>query len=482
MTPSPQIAAAAEPAFGDAGSLKQEADAITAALLHEGWQRREYLPGRAPPLTWRALWRWLLAQPTAPAIARDMDHALREAWRRLILLEPIAEQPRPSGDPSDGQPGGIPLESYVWLTAAQQAIPGDLMTRSSATPNRWPVDAHRIWQLGKEVRGAGPCLHPLAPLISAWLDANPPIVRPDRWPQGTMPRLVTRERRGEPPQIRGVTSSPSMIAQQRLPGLGRFDGSVCPHIAYLPGFEPADTPSRIIPASWLALITAFAELSKDPRQWQLPLRLLIEITSTPDPRERRTVVRVDFPVTGRDGLVRRLWPHDRHVARHYPDLRRAIGLVVTAALPAGEGHAYLPVELLQQQTDDVVAFKVTYPTQGGNGAAFDRESLRCYGPLPRHLMTYLAARWALDAPSIQVGQGGKEGAEMPLDAFVALASHPTPLSTPRARENARHRTRRALKDLAGDGVIAFSEEGRRRRRLRLQDPDRHGHWPADDVA
>ena len=186
--------------------------------------------------------------------------------------------------------------------------------------------------------------HPLAPLVRAWLDAHRPTARADRWPRATMPRMVTAERAGQPARIEVTRAAawPPPPAMPTLPDLGGpLDTATPPDLAYLPGLEPPDaTPAGVVPAAWLALIDGMAGADRDAREWQRSLRLLIEVVSAPDPRARRGVQRVRLPVGGPDGIIRRLWPNDGRVREHYPALRRALGLAVSAALPASDGRAF----------------------------------------------------------------------------------------------------------------------------------------------
>ena len=322
---------------------------------------------------------------------------------------------------------------------------------------------HALWapQFDELRRDALP--HPLAPLAEAWIDAHRPPAKLDRWPRGTLPRLVTTERLGE----LATLEAPDVAAiyAPNVPELGEIQAA--PQLAYIPGLAPADaTPRGIVPAAWLALMDGFSRAHDDPREWQRALRLLIEVVSTPDPRERVGTVRVYLPVGGAAGIIARLWS-DGRTREHYPALRRALGLAVSAALPASGGHAYLPAQLDRWQRPDALAFNVTYPRDGGNGATFDRAAFRRYGMHPRLFRVYLAVVWALDSRRLRRRDGDAWRVDLTLDALAALAAYPNIPRTYADRMNARTRTRAALDRLADDGAIGGSDLAGRGSRQRL---------------
>ena len=294
------------------------------------------------------------------------------------------------------------------------------------------------------------------PLIVAYADANRPAAIVDTYPRRTLPRLVTADRRGQPPLIE-VPAGPSHAPDRppTLPGLGGVPLPE-PATAYLPGFTPAHLATRVMPSVWLALIEAFAGGHSDPREWQRALRLFCEIVSEPPPQERRGSVRVTLAVGGRDSIVRRLWPNDERVREHYPALRRALGMVATAALQTAGGRTYLPAQLARWQPRDAVDVDVLYPTGGGGGAAYDRDRFRTSGPHPHLFRVYLGAVWALDARGLRRHDRDAHGwhADLPLDALADVAAYPVPLGSYRQRDKARRRTRAALDRLADNGYSA----------------------------
>ena len=333
-----------------------------------------------------------------------------------------------------------------------------------------PVDTlasvHALWVWAR--RTAPTLKHPLAPIVRGWIEANRPAAPADLWPRATMPRMVTTERGGQPASIDVVRDDADWQPPPTLPDLGPLDLVTAPDLAYLPGLAPPDaTPTGVVPAAWLALIDGMARADRDPREWQRSLRLLIEVVSAPDPRERRGVQRVRLPVGGPDGIIRRLWPNDGRVREHYPALRRALGLAVSAALPASDGRAFLPAQLDRWQRPDALTFNVTYPDGGGGGAAYDRALFRTYGVHPRTLRVYLAAVWALDAR--QLRRRDRDGwlADIALDALADLAAYPALPRSAVDRDNARRATRTALERLAGDGAIGGYDLAGRGSRQRL---------------
>lgn len=318
---------------------------------------------------------------------------------------------------------------------------------------------HQVWEL---LRGhGGPERHPIAPLVVAALRALPAAARPDRWARGTVPRLTTTNRQGEIPTIElsdDDANATARVGTVNLPSLGPL---AIPRAttALLPGFAPV-TATDIMPASWHGLIGALAERERDPRVWQRALRLLIEVVSHPNPRDRRGRVEVALPIGGPDGLIRRLWPNDARVREHYAALLRSIELVVTSALPVGRAGAFVPAALAPHQpAPDVTTFEVRYPTGSGGGAAFDRHLFRTYGPNPGLFRAYLATVWAMDAPHLRRGDGDTRRAVLDLDTLVDVATFPDTAGG-RLRQKRRERMRARLERLQADGAIDFDHEGR----------------------
>ena len=95
---------------------------------------------------------------------------------------------------------------------------------------------HALWMpryLAAEACDRDPLRHPAARLADDWIEAHAPPVKPDPWPRGTMPRLVTRERSGEMSTIEAPAVDASGTPQP--PGLGGFE--TAPRLVELPGFE-----------------------------------------------------------------------------------------------------------------------------------------------------------------------------------------------------------------------------------------------------
>ena len=429
-------------------------------------------------LTCGELVGWLGGDGLDAAQRRGIADAALECVDALTLaaLDAMA------GDDADALAGDLDWpQARVSARAACRLIAvGD--GRKPATVARGLRALHALWlphYLAAEARDSAPLRHPTARLADDWIEANAPPAKLDRWLRRTMPRLVTTERQGELPSI----EAPNMDASDgpQIPGLGEIESA--PRLVELPGFEAPDaTPSGVVPASWLALIDGFSRAHPDPREWQRALRLLIEVVSTPDPRERVGTVRVHLPVGGPHGLIRRLWPNDSRVREHDAHLRRAAGLAATAALPASGGRLYVPVQFALFQRHDVLAFNVTYPLKGGNGATFDRDAFRRYGMHPHTFRVYLAAVWALDARHLRERDGDAWLAALPLDALAALATYPDVPRDQVGRDNLRRTTREALGRLARDGSIGgYDLAGRgSRQRLALWRPPRQLVRPSND--
>lgn len=411
-------------------------------------------PDDAP--TWGGVVGWLaaLADADAIAIAADVDAGLAAiGWPNVAgTVGGALQLRRPDGPP------------WPW-----RDVPPTL-------PDTWAEAVDTAYRAAL-ADGRAPPNHPLRPLFVAYAAAHQVGVAADKWAHGTIPRYVTAERAGELARLEladDAANAPAMAARAHLPGLGRVGAlASAPALAYLPGFAPADVPGRIIPASWLRLIDELARTERDTRDWQRALRLLIEVVSHPDPRERRGPVVVTLPVGGADGIVRRLWPNDGRMREHFPALRRALGLVTTAALPVDgtNPRAFLPARLARWQRPDALTFDVIYPVAGGGGAAFDRDLFRRYGPSPHLFRVYLAAVWALDARHLRRGRDGEWHADVSLDALAGLAAYPNAPADHRQRDKARRGTLAALERLAVDGALAYDAAGRgRRRRLALWRP------------
>ena len=359
--------------------------------------------------------------------------------------------------------GGMAADA-AWFLMAGTPAAGRIMGRRAG---RSAVDLqarglmvwHALWQsqyvdaLAAGLKGPQ---HPAGPLVVHFVESFPPPAKVDSYPRGTMPRLVTSERLGEL----------ATLEAPNVPELGEIEAA--PQLAYIPGLAPPDsTPGGIMPASWLALIDGFSRAHDDPREWQRGLRLLIEVVSTPDPLVRVGTVSVPLRVVGADGIIARLWS-DGRTREHYPALRRALGLAVSAALPASDGHAYLPAQLDRWQRPDALAFNVTYPRDGGNGATFDRAAFRRYGVHPHLFRVYLAVVWALDSRRLRRGDGDHWLAALTLDALATLATYPDVPQSYRARDKARRRTRAALDRLASDGAVGGYDLAGRGSRERLE--------------
>ena len=422
-------------------------------------------------LTLATLAPWLLGAGLPDAERAELALSARQRVDALTLaaLDAAAVE---DADVRDGAPdwmvAGAAARAACVLIAGGRAAGRERAKRHAAgaghgVPSDVDSDAFAAWQLALGLRAMhalwvpqfeaiGPAdalPHPLAPLAEAWIAAHRPGAKLDRWPRGTLPRLVTSERFGE----LATLEAPDVAAiyAPNVPELGEIQAA--PQLAYLPGLAPPDaTPRGIVPASWLALIDGFSRAHGDPREWQRALRLLIEVVSTPDPRERVGTVRVYLPVGGAAGIIARLWS-DGRTREHYPALRRALGLAVSAALPASGGHAYLPAQLDKWQRPDRLAFNVTYPRDGGNGATFDRAAFRRYGMHPRLFRVYLATVWALDSPRLHERDGASWLAALPLDALAALAAYPDVAPTLDAQRQWRKRTKAALDRLATDGAL-----------------------------
>ena len=142
----------------------------------------------------------------------------------------------------------------------------------------------------------------------------------------------------------------------------------------------------------------------------------------------------------------------------------------------------MPVQFALFQRHDVLAFNVTYPLKGGNGATFDRDAFRRYGMHPHTFRVYLAAVWALDARHLRERDGDAWLAALPLDALAALATYPDVPRDQVGRDNLRRTTREALGRLARDGSIGgYDLAGRgSRQRLALWRPPRQLARPSDD--
>ena len=420
-------------------------------------------PVPAGGVTWQALWRWWADLPAdaADPLADAVDTAIMD----LV------------GGPDSNLPDD-PAERALWQMTLDLASPEIALSLARhldtwlwpdtppELPETWAADLNTATiaavALDASVR------HPLRPLIRAYLDAHRPAAKPDRWPRATMPRLVTAERAGAPARIEVARDAADRPAALTIPGLGSLDLPAVPGLAYLPGLAPPNaTPAGVVPAAWLAIIDGMAATHSDAREWQRALRLLIEIVSAPDPRQRRGLVHVDLPVGGSDGIIRRLWPTGPHVRQHYPALRRALGLAVSAALPASDGRAYLPAQLDRWQRPDALRFNVTYPTAGGGGAAYDRHLFRRYGVHPRTFRVYLAAVWALDARQLRRRDGDAWLADLPLDALADLVSYPNVPRSYVERRDMRTLVRAALERLAVDGAIGGYDLAGRGSRQRL---------------
>ena len=323
-------------------------------------------PVPAGGVTWQALWRWWADLPA------DAADPLADAVGKAILDL--------VGGPDSTLPDG-PAERVLWEVTLDLASPATALRLARhldtwlwpdtppELPETWVADLNTATIAATALDAS--VQHPLRPLIRAYLDAHRPAAKPDRWSRATMPRLVTSERAGELARLElsdDAANAPAMAPPAHLPGLGRVGAlASAPTLAYLPGFAPADVPDRIIPASWLRLIDELARTERDTRDWQRALRLLIEVVSHPDPRERRGPVVVTLPVGGADGIVRRLWPNGGRMREHFPALRRALGLVTTAALPVdgASPRAFLPARLARWQRPDALTFDVIYPVAGG---------------------------------------------------------------------------------------------------------------------
>ena len=103
---------------------------------------------------------------------------------------------------------------------------------------------------------------------------------------------------------------------------------------------------------------------------------------------------------------------------------------------AVDGGVLFPIRRAQwQAAPDRVAFDVTYPVHGGNGAAYDRRLMTAAGPDPRRLLAYMAATFALDR-------------DRPVDVDAFAAAVHAGLAEPSGPAQRRDRRRRALDALA----------------------------------
>ena len=453
-------------------------------------------------LTVGALVGWLMGD----ALRADVRESLAGAARERVDALTLSALDVAAGEDAEGRPaewewvaaGATARTACVLIESGQALAKRQAAAVKAGEPSA--TDAFAAWRLALGLRAmhelwapqfleAGddapdPLGHPVGPLADAWIDANAPPAKVDRWPRATMPRLVTTERLGEMPTI----EAPAIRAggAPQIPPLGEIVPAAAPQLAYLPGLVPADaTPRGVVPSSWLALMDGFSRTHSDPRVWQRALRLVIEVVSMPDPRERVGTVRVQLPVGGPDGIIRRLWPGDLRVSEHYGPLRGALERAMLAAVPlTGGPGVLLPIRLhpWQPRPDASLLFDVTYPRDGGNGATFDRAAFRRYGVQPHTFRVYLAAVWALDARQLRQRDGAAWLAALPLDALAALATYPDVPRDQKGRENARQSTRATLDRLARDGAIGgYDLAGRgARQRLALWRPRRELAAPAED--
>ena len=356
--------------------------------------------------------------------------------------------------------GGMAADAAWFLMAGTPAAGRIMGRRAGRSAVDLQADGLRAWHalwhsqaVDALAAGLKAPRHPAGPLVAHFVASFPPPAKPDRWPRATLPRLVTRERSGELPAIEAPIQD--AIGTPQLAGLSAL--TTPPQQADLPGLELPDATLRgVAPSSWLILIDGIVRITPnaDPRERQRALRLLIEVVSTPDPRERVGTKRVHTPIGGPDCIVRRLW-NDGRTREHEAALHRAAAIVSATYLPVTDGPLpfLAPAHLLSRQGARELIWDVTYPRGGGNGAAFDRAAFRRYGVHPRLFRVYLAAVWALDARQLRQRDGASWLAALPLDRLAALAAYPDVARTLDARRQWRKRTKAALARLATDGAL-----------------------------